>query len=252
MIIPAYNEATRLPATLDAIATYFSDRPERPRGVGTARTPQGSRDRPGSVEVIVVDDGSTDGTVSIVESLPQSSRVPIRLARLPQNRGKGAAVRAGVLAGAGEWLLIMDADNATPITELPRLWSQRLEAPIVLGSRYLAGSDVRRAQPLARRIISRGGNALIRLLLGLELTDTQNGFKLLEGKAARAIFTGATIDRWGFDIELLALARQRGLRILEVPVAWTDAAGSKLRAGRDAWNTLHELLKIRSNLHRKT
>lgn len=229
VVIPAYNEAARIPETVRAIDETLPS-------LFTAS------------EIVLVDDGSTDHTAAIVQTLSPSAKTPIRIVRHSHNQGKGAAVRSGVAASIGEWVLIMDADNATPITELPRLWQCKDQAPIVLGSRYLPGSDIRRAQPLLRRIISRGGNLLIRILTGLRLTDTQNGFKLFEGKLARAIFTKATIDRWGFDIEILALAQQRSLPILEVPVAWTDAAGSKLRAGRDAWRTLRELWKIRSNI----
>lgn len=232
IVIPAFNEEARLPATLEAIAEFLPNA------------------FPNS-EVIVVDDGSVDQSVATFQKLVAAYPIPLRIVELPVNLGKGAAVRDGVLASKGEWVLIMDADSSTPITELPRLWGLRNQAPIILGSRYLPGSNTRRAQPLVRRIISRGGNLLIRLLVGLHLSDTQNGFKLLCGDEARAIFEQTTIDRWGFDIEVLALAEMRGLGILEVPVAWTDAAGSKLRAGRDAWRTLQELLKIRQNLHRR-
>lgn len=228
IVIPAYNEAARLPATLRGIAEFL------PHYLPNA-------------EVIVADDGSSDQTLQVVEALRATFPVTLRTVSLQENQGKGAAVRAGVLASTGEYILLMDADNATPSTELPRLWDRRADAAIILGSRYLPGSEIRRAQPLIRRIISRLGNGLIRVVAGLPLTDTQNGFKLLRGEEARRIFTLTTINRWGFDVEVLVIAKRWTLGILEVPVSWYDAAGSKLRAGRDAWRTLRELIRIRRN-----
>lgn len=228
IVIPAYNESARLPATLAGIADFLPH-----------YLPQS--------EVLVVDDGSSDHTVQVVKALQKRFPLPLRVHSLSSNQGKGAAVRAGVLQSTGEYVLLMDADNATPITELPRLWKRREDAAVILGSRYLPGSEIRRAQPLLRRIISRVGNGLIRVVAGLPLTDTQNGFKLLKGAVARESFRLATIDRWGFDVEVLVIAKRRGYGILEVPVSWYDAAGSKLRAGRDAWRTLRELVRIRSN-----
>lgn len=232
IVIPAYNEAARLPATLAHIAEHL------PSLV------------PGS-EVIVVVDGSTDNTVPVVQATSEDFPVPLKLVVQNQNQGKGAAVRFGVAASTGEWILLMDADNATPITELPKLWAQRDEAPFILGSRYVVGSSTQVAQPLIRRIISRLGNLLIRLMVGLSLADTQNGFKLMRSDVAKPIFAAASINRWGFDIEILANAHRLGHQIIEVPVAWSDAAGSKLRAGRDAWRTFQELLRIRRQLSSK-
>jgi glycosyltransferase involved in cell wall biosynthesis len=225
VVIPAYNESSRLPATLQLVADFLLTLPF-------------------SSEIIVADDGSQDETRAITERLAPQLGVPVRVEGLPENRGKGAAVRAGVLVASGKYILVTDADNATPITELPRLWAKRKQASVVVSSRYLPNSDVRRAQPLLRRLLSRAGNLLIRLVTGLRLTDTQNGFKLFEAKAAQAIFSRAMIDRWGFDIELLVIAREQGWLIAEVPVTWYDASGSKLRAGRDAWRTLKELNRI--------
>lgn len=225
VVIPAYNEAERLPATLATVADFIA------RQSFTA-------------DILVVDDGSQDQTGAIVLRAAGTSPVPIQLQVLPANQGKGAAVRAGVLAATGDYVLITDADNATPITELPKLWAKRESADVVVSSRYMAGAQVKRAQSLKRRVLSRAGNGLIRLATGLQLTDTQNGFKLFEQAAAKAIFSRATIDRWGFDIELLVIAREQGLSLVEVPVTWYDASGSKLRAGRDAWRTLKELYRI--------
>lgn len=228
VVIPAYNEAARLPATLEAVAAFLLTLPFQS-------------------EIIVADDGSQDETRAITRQLATRITIPVRIEALAVNQGKGAAVRMGVLAATGAYILVTDADNATPITELPKLWSQRTRASVVVSSRYAAGADVRRAQPLVRRILSRAGNGLIRVMTGLQLSDTQNGFKLFEAVAAKAIFSVAMIDRWGFDIELLVIAREQGLTLCEVPVTWYDASGSKLRAGRDAWRTLKELSRIVAN-----
>lgn len=229
VIIPAYNEALRLPKTLKLVGSHLK-----------AHYP--------SSEVIVVDDGSKDETVKVVQALASDFSVPLRFEQLEINRGKGAAVRAGVQQAQGSYVLIMDADNATPIEELDRLWPARLKAQVVLGSRYLADSKIERAQPLIRRIISRIGNRLIQFSTGLAFVDTQNGFKVFEAAAAREIFKRLTIERWGFDIESLVIARVLGYVTVEVPVRWLDASGSKLRAGRDAWRTLKELVRIRRQL----
>ncbi|MBI2589806.1 glycosyltransferase family 2 protein [Candidatus Berkelbacteria bacterium] len=228
IVIPAYNEALRLPDTLKKIADYI--------GKQSWQT-----------EVLVVEDGSQDETPQIVAQLIADYPLPLRLLTLSDNQGKGAAVRRGILAVKGDFLLLTDADNATPIEELGRLWPHRQTAEIIVGSRYLMASRIKRKQPWPRRILSRIGNLLIRAATGLKLSDTQNGFKLFERQAAHDIFKRATIDRWGFDIEILTIASVHGYRILEVPVSWYDAAGSKLRAGRDAWITLRELNRIRRN-----
>lgn len=228
VIIPAYNEAGRLPKTLAIVGAFLAE--HYPRS-----------------EVIVVDDGSRDATVAVVNQAMARYPVTLRLEALRVNQGKGAAVQAGMLAANGEYVLIADADNATPIEELPRLWRARTQAPIVISSRYLPESTIRRAQPLARRILSRAGNLAIRLLVGLQFTDTQNGFKLFRRQEGQDVFARLTITRWGFDIEVLVIARERGYSVVEVPVSWYDDAESKLRAGRDAWRTLRELLRIRHN-----
>lgn len=229
VVIPAYNEAARLPKTLQIVGAFLAT------------------NFPAS-EVIVVEDGSTDGTPAIVRRLSRGFPIPLQVIPMPENQGKGAAVKMGVLAARGAFILITDADNATPITELPRLWKRREEAPVVISSRYLPESDIRRAQPLGRRVLSRLGNLAIRLLVGLQVSDTQNGFKLFRRAEAQAIFRLLTITRWGFDIEVLVIARELGHPVVEVPVSWYDDAESKLRAGRDAWLTLRELLRIRQNV----
>lgn len=230
VVIPAYNEAERLPRTLEKIGQFLSGFIKKS-------------------EVIVVDDGSNDQTVAKVEALIADYPLPLKIIRQPQNQGKGAAVKKGIEASEGDFILLMDADSSTDISQLPALWSKR-GAAIIIGSRYIRAGSIKRRQSLTRRLISRLGNWLIRTLTGLSLADTQNGFKLLAGSSARQIFQRVTIERWGFDIEALVIAQENRIPLLEVPVSWYDDKRSKIRAGRDAWRTFQELLKIVGNRRR--
>lgn len=192
-------------------------------------------------EVLLVDDGSTDQTAA--QSLAWAKQDPrVRAVSYKKNAGKGRAVRIGVAAAKGDWLLLMDADNATPISEFALLWERRRQADIIIGSRYLGRRQPGRSW--LRQLVSRFGNGLVRLLLLPGLSDTQCGFKLFSAESAKRAFSQAQVDRWGFDFEVLAIARRLNYRIIEVPVAWQDAAGSHLRAGRAAWSTLKELVAV--------
>lgn len=219
IVIPAYNEAERLPATLAAIATYLS----------TTQL---------SSEVIVVDDGSTDDTVKIVQQNP----LPVRLIQQAKNMGKGAAVRTGMTAAEGEWRYLCDADLSTPIDDLEKLWSRRHEADIILGSRRVHGAHIEKHQSWWKEWLGRGGNWLIQLFIAPGIHDTQCGFKLFSRHTA-PLFTLQRINRWGYDFEILYLARMRGLKILEVPVRWTNDIRSKVKSG-DYLKTLAELVTI--------
>lgn len=219
VIIPAYNEAKRIVPTIMSILHY-------------------SYDQKIKIEVIVVDDGSKDATRHAVTGLAH------KYIRLPTNRGKGAAVRKGVFAATGTDILIMDADSSAPITELAPLMEQRQGADIVIGSRHLAGSVIHIHQSLLRQTISYLGNQIFRLVLRLPYRDTQCGFKLFSRTSARAIFKQATIDRWGFDVEILVIARILGYKIREVPIHWHDSRGGSLRAGRAAIYTFEEVMII--------
>ena len=229
VVIPAYNEERRLPETLKKIREYLSLQDY-------------------SWEVIIVNDGSKDGTAYAVSTLiyqwPQ-----FKLIDNPQNQGKGAVVRQGMLVSRGNWRLFMDADNSTDISEIEELWPETKDCQVIAGSRYLKKDSIKIKQPLIRRIVSRFGNWLIRILLGVNLKDTQCGFKLFSAKAAQEIFPKQTIMRWGFDIEILAIARKKGFKIKEVAVDWYDAEGSQVKKSA-TFKTLKELIIIKWNLIR--
>lgn len=212
VVVPAYNESARLGPSLAAICEYL----ER----GTDRW-----------ELIVVDDGSTDDTAKIVLRA-QEACDQVRLVQLPRNRGKGYAVRAGVLASHGRLVLISDADLSTPIEELDVLRAAyRPGYAAVIGSRALAASRIEIRQNRVREVLGRLGNRFIQALAVPGIADTQCGFKLLDGDRGRAVFGLATIDGWGFDIEVLHLCHRFGWTVVEVPVRWSHAEGSRLRPG---------------------
>ncbi|HEY4024884.1 MAG TPA: dolichyl-phosphate beta-glucosyltransferase [Candidatus Dormibacteraeota bacterium] len=222
VVIPAYNEESRLPRTLAAILSHL-----RLRG------------RP--FEVIVADDGSVDGTGAVAAAAGPEIRV-LRLA----HAGKGAAVRAGVLATSGELVLLSDADLSTPVEELERLraaiWSG---AGLAIGSRRLGSSRVGVRQPLPRRVMGAVFNLFVRALVLPGISDTQCGFKLFRGDLARRVFSAARVDGFAFDVEAILLASQLGERVAEVPVAWHDSRQSRVRPLRDALAMFVELLRIR-------
>jgi len=220
IVIPAYNEAQRLPATLKKIAAYLATQSRQ-------------------WELIVVDDGSGDQTGQVATSGP----LPVRVIRQERNLGKGAAVRTGMLAARGEWRLLCDADMSTPIEELDRLWAATDRADIVIGSRRASGAQVAKSQAWWKVWLGRGGNLLIQLLLLPGLKDTQCGFKLFNQRTSR-IFEQQRHHRWGYDFELLFLARQAGWRIAEVPVIWYNDNQSKVKP-TDYITTLAEIIQIR-------
>jgi len=230
VVIPAYNEARRLGPTLDRIAAYLGG-----RGVDH--------------EIVVVDDGSTDGTAELVAGHPAPG---LRLVRQPENRGKGAALRAGVAAAAGgARVLLTDADLSTPIADL-ELLEPRLAAgaDLVLGSRAAAGARIDRHQPLYRELMGKTFNKIVRLLGVRGVADTQCGFKLLSGAAARDLFPRLTIDGFAWDVELVWLARRRGWRVEEVGVSWADSADSRVHPVRDSAAMLRDVLRMRRR-HRR-
>ncbi|HVG09888.1 MAG TPA: dolichyl-phosphate beta-glucosyltransferase, partial [Thermoanaerobaculia bacterium] len=185
VVIPAYNEAERLGSTLERTVDYLSR-----RGL--------------SYEVLVVDDGSRDRTVQVAETFADRG---VRVIRHEQNRGKGAAVKTGVLASRGAEVLLSDADASTPIEQLEKLQRRMPEAQVVLGSRAVAGADIRQHQPFYREVMGKTFNRLIRLVGVRGLYDTQCGFKLLAGEAAREIAAELTVDGFAYDVELVWLAR---------------------------------------------
>jgi dolichyl-phosphate beta-glucosyltransferase len=225
IVVPAFNEEDRLGPTLARIVEWC--RAERP-----------------SFEVIVVDDGSRDRTVEVAGAA--AGRAPeISLLELGVNRGKGAAVRAGVLAAGGERILFCDADLATPIEELGKL-DAALDggADLAIASRGLPDSDIQVRQHPARELMGRTFNAVVRLAVLGGLRDTQCGFKLFRREVARDLFGRATVDGFAFDVELLWLARGR-YRVAEVPVVWRHVEESKVSPGSDAARMLVDLARIR-------
>lgn len=222
IVIPAYNEESRLPASLGAIAAYLAARPSAPR-----------------TEVLVVDDGSTDATVPRAEEAARRHALALRVLRLPENRGKGAAVRAGCLEAAGGLVLVSDADFSTPVYEWEKLAAAA--APVAIGSRALDEALVKEKQPFFRRAMGKLFNRLVRLVAVPGIRDTQCGFKLFTREAAREIFSRAKVDRFAYDVEALLLARRLGFAIAEVPVLWFNSADSRvtLLGGAQAyWDVL--------------
>ena len=227
IVIAAYNEEKRLAQSLKKIQDY-----------------RAATELP--VEIIVVDDGSTDNTALLVVTLCLEVE-GLNLISYRQNRGKGYALRTGVLASRGKMVLLSDADFSTPIEELETLRLHLISQShqIAIGSQALALSEILRAQPLWRRGMSRVFNRIVRMLVLDGFQDTQCGFKLFTAEAARQLFGAAQIDRFAYDVEILALAQRNGFRVAEVPVRWTDCAGSKVRPVQDSLQMLADLVKMR-------
>ncbi len=225
IVIPAFNEAKRLPKTLSVIADYL-------------------RDDSRVTEVIVVDDGSIDTTADVV----RQASMPIRLIQFPKNMGKGAAVRTGMVAAEGEWRYLCDADLSTPIGDMEKLWARRHDADIVLGSRRVAGAEVTHHQARWKEFLGRAGNWLIQLLIAPGIADTQCGFKLFSRRTI-PLFEQQRLNRWGYDFEILYLARLAGRSIIEVPVQWANDERSTVRTSAYL-TTLLDLLKIFNNRFR--
>ncbi len=193
-------------------------------------------------EIVVVDDGSRDATVELARN--SGARVLLN----PGNRGKGYTVRHGMLEARGEWALFTDADLSSPIEELDKLTAavDRGQARAAIGSRALDRSLIGVRQPLFREYVGRFFNLVIRAITGLPFHDTQCGFKLFETAAAREIFKRQRLDGFGFDVEVLFIARRLGYRVVEVPVRWNDAAGTKVSMWRGMTAFL-DPLKVRWN-----
>jgi glycosyltransferase involved in cell wall biosynthesis len=235
IVIPAYNEAERIGGTLRQILEYLNG-------------------QPGGSELLVVDDGSKDRTAEVSEEIfagPERGRVSARVIRVEPNRGKGHAVRTGLLEARGRVALFSDADLSTPITEAPKLVGpiRAGQFDVVFGSRAIDRKLIGVHQPWTREQSGRVFNLMVRLLTGLPFKDTQCGFKAFRMDVCRAVVAGARIDRFGFDVELLYIAHKAGLRMLEYPVRWDDVAGSKvgLKTGLDGFR---ELSVVRRNARR--
>ena len=212
LVVPAYNEEKRLPVSLARIAEWLGSRAPRL-----------------TAEVLVVDDGSSDRTAAVAEKTAAGLGLSFRVIRLPENRGKGAAVRAGVLEAGGEHVLVTDADLSTPIEEVEKLLAAG--APVAIGSRGLDATLVKERQPLFRVASGKLFNLLVRFLAVSGIRDTQCGFKLFRKDAAREVFSRATVDRFAFDVEALLLARRLGYPIAEVPVLWFNSPDTRVGLG---------------------
>ncbi len=223
IVIPAFNEASRLGPTLRRVVDYL-------------------RQQGAEYEVLVVDDGSTDGTAEVAAEFAQEG---VRLLRQEVNRGKGAVLRVGVLASQGREVLLLDADLSTPIEELEKLRPRLAEAELVLGSRSVAGSDIVQHQPYYRELMGRTFNLIIRALGVRGLRDTQCGFKLLDGAVARQLFSELTIQRFAYDVELVWLARRHGYRVREVGVRWADSPSSRVNPMTDSFRMFWDVLALR-------
>jgi dolichyl-phosphate beta-glucosyltransferase len=250
LVLPAYNEEDRLTPSLDELFGYL-----RRRG-GSAREggiPAGAL--PAEIQVLVVDDGSTDATAELVRNRRESTDPPpgIRLDLLVvPHGGKGAAVRAGMLAASSELVVFADADMATPPDQLPKLVAALADHDVALGSRIQPdGRDMRRSQPAYRRLLGRVFHALASVWVVGPVKDTQCGFKGFTRAAAQDLFARQEITSIVFDVELIHIARRRGYRIAIVPIQWSDKRGSRMAARpRLALRVAWDLFRI-PLLHRR-
>lgn len=231
VVIPAYNESARILAGLQGAADYLAASPFE-------------------AEILVVDDGSADETAARVEAFAaarqKDARPAVRLLKNGMNRGKGYSIKHGVLLAGGDLVLVSDADFSTPITDLPRLL-RPIETEgygMAIGSRALPESQVEIHQAAWREWMGRGFNRLVRLLTGLPFRDTQCGFKLMRRQEVLPLFRGARIERFAYDVEILYLARNAGIRVAEVPVVWRNAAGTKVNALVDPLDMLKDIVRV--------
>lgn len=226
IVIPAYNEALRLRPTLERLAAYFESTGE-------------------VYEIVVCDDGSRDGTAAIAENCGAT------VLRSSRRAGKGDALRRGVLASRGEFVLLTDADLSTPIRELERLRPVLAGgAHVVLGSRGLSDSVITRRQPFYREYMGKTFNLLVRACLGWQYRDTQCGFKLLRGDAARRIFAEVRERGFGCDVEMIHLALRMGYTVREMPVSWEHSPDSRVHILTSSWSMLGSLLRVVSRERR--
>jgi dolichyl-phosphate beta-glucosyltransferase len=228
VVVPAYNEADRLPPTLAQIVRHLES---------------SSRWRP--AEVLVVDDGSVDGTAEVTGAVERSAHVRLRTLSHPQNLGKGAAVRTGFRHSAGDQILLSDADLSSPIDQLEVLAAGGPDDAIRIGSRAVDRTLIAVRQPSYRDLMGRVFNLGVRALLLPGILDTQCGFKLFPGDLGRSLAAVQRIDGFAFDVELLYLARLWGAAVVEVPVRWSHVEASRVSPVRHSSQMLRDLLALR-------
>jgi len=231
IVIPAYNEEDRLGVSLPLIEAYV-----RERGL--------------DAEILIVDDGSTDGTAQMASAFLRGRRG--RVLRHPENRGKGAAVRRGVLKADGRWVLITDADLSTPIEEHAKLAeiAREEDLDVAFGSRGLPESQVEIRQNPLRQLMGKTFNVILRRITGLPHRDTQCGFKLLDRQRTRPLFERMVIDHFAFDVELLFLCDRFGLRVKEIPVIWRNSERTTVNIVTAPPQMLLDVLKVRWHFRR--
>lgn len=225
VVIPAFNEERRLGATLDKVLAYC---------VG----------RYAPLEVIVVDDGSTDATRQVAEERAARG-APVRVLANASNRGKGFSVRRGVLEAQGELVLMTDADLSTPIEEIEKLSAALASSPLAVGSRGLPASRIEVSQPAYRVMMGKTFNAILRAVIGTRLRDTQCGFKLFTREVARDLFSRATLEGFAFDAEVIFLAERLGYPVAEVPVRWINSPASTVHPLRDSARMFRDVIRLR-------
>lgn len=226
IVVPAYNEESRIRRMLDAYVPYFAGR------------------YGGDVEVLVVVNGSSDGTAAVVQDY--ATRAPIvRCLVEPRNVGKGGALIEGFQAARGDWIGFVDADGATPPPAFDDLVLRIGDAAAIIASRWTPGAQVSPPQPLTRRVASRLFNLQVRLFFGMKLSDTQCGAKLMRRDVLMPLIPHFGITRWAFDVDLLYQIHRGGGRIVETPTTWSDVAGSKLQVGRASLQMFLALVRLR-------
>ena len=226
IVIPCYNEEERLPRTIEQIERYLEGKDL-------------------SYELILVDDGSTDGTRMIMDAAAERNRF-VRLEALPRNRGKGRALAEGVAVARGSRILVTDADLSTPIEEIEKLRAELDKgAGVAIGSRALRASRVEVSQPIYRVLMGKAFNLLVQAVLLPGIWDTQCGFKLFRADVAHEAFADLTTDGFGYDPEVLYRAKKRGVKIAEVPVVWRNSAPTKVSPIKSSFDMFKHVVRVR-------
>lgn len=228
LVIPAYNEEKRIGKTLEGMLEFI-----------------GSKSFP--TEILVVDDGSTDRTVEVVNSF-SNEKIPLRLISYGKNRGKGYAIKTGMLAARGEYALFADADMSTPIEMFDRFEPYMKEGvEVIIGTRKTAGAYVGKHQALYRENMGKVFTWISNRLLGLDTTDFTCGFKCFHRRTIEPVFGSQRISGWGYDTEIIFIARHKGFRIQEVPVSWYNDEATRVKLWKNVFTCLLELYQIRNN-----